>query len=874
MAERQPVRRTVLDNGLTILTRESRRVPVASFFIWYRVGARNEVPGVTGVSHWVEHMLFKGTERWQPGEIFRAVNKYGGTLNGFTWLDYTAYYETLPSANLLLGADIESDRMMNALFDPEQVASERTVILSERQGNENRPTFRLSEELNAAAFRAHPYGQGVIGFKSDLESMTRDDLYQHYRMFYAPNNATVVVVGDFETTELLREIEQRFGKAEPIAQIPAVRTIEPEQVGQRRVTVRRPAPAATMIAGWHAPAASSPDAPAMVVLDTVLSGGKSIGAGGGGGMGRSSRLYRALVASGLTSSAGSSFALTIDPYLFSVSATLLPATAPEQVESIVFEQVERLREELVPADELNRAIKQVRAQLAYAGESVTSQAYWIGSLETVAPGNDADEFNERIASVTAEDIQRVAQTYLLYDHSNVGWLEPTEASGGAPVETGIASYRPHFFTGTPAAEPPDNIPHIELKERTLPNGIRLLGHYDPTSDAAVFDIRLSAGSIADGSLPGLASFTSRMLSRGSSGRTFAELNEELDSLGAAISAGAGREYADVTGKSLKEDAPRLVELIADLLRHPTFPDDELERVREQSLNGLKQALNDTRAVASQALREMIYPEGHPYRHRSLGTDESLRAITRDELLRFHREHFRPDQMIVAVAGGLEVEAAWKLIEDALGNWQVDGPAPEIAIPDVEPLPTVERHDSTVPGKIQADIALGVPSLSRADPDYEALRMANMILGRLGMMGRLGASVRERQGMAYYASSSLGSGLGRGIWSAYAGVDPDNIERAIDSMIEEIDRLRAEPVTEDELADAKSFLIGSLPLGMESSDSIADSALDIAFYNLGIDYVDLLPARIRALTAADLQAAAQRYLLTDHLAITVAKPDGQ
>ncbi|HVB65754.1 MAG TPA: pitrilysin family protein, partial [Nitrolancea sp.] len=521
MAVRQPVRRNVLDNGLTILTRESRRVPVASFFIWYRVGARNEVPGITGVSHWVEHMLYKGTPTWKPGEIFRAVNKHGGTLNGFTWIDYTAYYETLPSANLLLAADIESDRMQHALIDPDQVQSERTVILSERQGNENHPTFLLSEELSAAAFRAHPYGQGVIGFKSDLETMTREDLYRHYRTFYAPNNATVVVVGDFDTSVLLREIEQRFGQAEPVALIPTVRTIEPEQVGQRRVTVRRPAPAATMLAGWHAPAASSPDAAAMTVLDTVLSGGKSVGFGGGGGMGRSSRLYRALVSSGLTSSAGSSFALTIDPYLFSLSATLLPTTSPSQVEEIAFAPVEQLREEPVPADELARAIKQVRAQLAYAGESVTSQAYWIGSLETVAPGNDADEFSERIASVTAEDIQRVARTYLVADHSNVGWLEPTQESGSAEVEAAAAVVKPHFFIGSPSAEPVDNIPHIDLQERILGNGMHLLGHYDPTSDATVIDIRIPAGAIADGTLPGLASFTGRMLSRGSASRTFA-----------------------------------------------------------------------------------------------------------------------------------------------------------------------------------------------------------------------------------------------------------------------------------------------------------------------------------------------------------------
>ena len=871
MAERQPVRRKVLDNGLTILTRESRRVPVASFWVWYRVGARNEVPGITGISHWAEHMLFKGTPTWKPGEIFRAVNKHGGTLNGFTWIDYTAYFETLPSANLRLGLDIESDRMQHALFDPDQVTSERTVILSERQGNENRPTFHLQEEMNAAAFRAHPYGQGVIGFKSDLETMTRDDLFHHYQTYYSPNNATVVAVGDFETEALVQEIAERFGSIPKVESIPAVRTVEPDQFGQRRVTVHRPAPAATFLAGWHAPAAGSEDAPAMLVLDTVLSGGKSVGFGGGGGMGRSSRLYRKLVSSGLTSSAGSSFALTIDPYLFSVSATLVPATQPSQVEEIVFEQIAQLRQESVPADELERAIKQLRAQFAYAGESVTSQAYWLGSLATVAPDNDADEFLEQIANVTAEDIQRVAQTYLVDDKSTVGWLEPTDESGDQNVEEPLVAAVPHFFTGLPQQQPSGDIPHIELSERKLGNGIWMLGHHDPTSDAIVIDIRISAGSIADGDIPGLASFTGRMLSRGTSSQTFAELNEELDGLGAAIGVGAGREHIDITGKALKEDAGRLVELMADIILRPTFPEDELERVRDQSLNGLKQALNDTRSVASQDLREIIYPEGHPYRHRTIGTEATLRAMSRADLVRFSQDNFRPEQTVVAVAGGLEVEQAWDLIERSFGDWIANGESTVIDVANVDPPDAVTRKVSTIAGKTQADIAIGLPAISRSDPDYEALRVANLILGRLGLMGRLGASVRERQGMAYYASSSVSAGLARGTWTAYAGVDPANIDRAIESILEEVDKMRSEPVTDDELADAKSYLIGSLPLGMESSDSIADSALDIAFYNLGLDYVDRLPDQIRALTKEDLRRVAERYLLTDRVAIAVARP---
>ncbi len=537
---------------------------------------------------------------------------------------------------------------------------------------------------------------------------------------------------------------------------------------------------------------------------------------------------------------------------------------------MVFEQIDRLRDEPVPADELERAIKQLRAQFAYANESVTSQAYWIGSLATVAPEIDPDEFVDQIASVTASDIQRVAQTYLTLNNSTVGWLEPTEESG-ADIPENVAAAVPHFYTGSAETAPSGDIPHIEVNERTLDNGMWLLGHHDPTSDAAVFDIRIAAGSMMDGGLPGLASFTGRMLSRGTQNQSFAELNEELDSLGAAISVGAGREHLDVTGKCLKEDAARLVQLMADVILRPIFPEEEIERVRNQSLNALKQALNDTRSVAGQDLRELVYPEGHPYRHRTLGDESSLKAIDRDALMRFHREKFRPDQAIVACAGGIEVDHAWELIENAFAGWTATGDAGSLDVPVVEPPETVVRRESTIPGKLQADIAIGLPTLTREDPDYEPLRVANMILGRLGMMGRLGASVRERQGMAYYAASSLAAGLGRGMWTAYAGVDPSNIDRAIQSILEEVDKMRNEPVTDEELSDAKSYLIGSLPLSMESSDSIANAALDIAFYHLGLDYVEKLPERIRSLTAEKLREVSQRYLLTDRVAVAVAKP---
>ena len=234
-------RQTVLPNGLTILTREMHTAPITTFWIWYGVGGRNETPGITGISHWVEHMLFKGTPQLPAGEIFRRINKNGGVLNGFTSLDYTAYYATLPSDRIGIAIDIEADRMVNARFDPDEVASERTVIISEKQGGENHPTVHLREAAMSAAFRIHPYRQGVIGYLSDLQAITRDDLYQHYRTYYVPNNATVVAVGDFDSDELIAKIEAAFGPIPRGAAIPAVRPVEPQQEGSGASSCSAPA---------------------------------------------------------------------------------------------------------------------------------------------------------------------------------------------------------------------------------------------------------------------------------------------------------------------------------------------------------------------------------------------------------------------------------------------------------------------------------------------------------------------------------------------------------------------------------------------------------------------------------------------------------
>jgi zinc protease len=429
MAPERSFERRTLPNGLTVITKEMHSAPVVSFWVWYKVGARNEHVGITGISHWVEHMMFKGTPTMGKGQMDIMVAENGGTFNAFTSNDWTAYFETLPADRLNLGIRIESDRMVNSLFDPDEVASERTVIISEREGTENEPDRLLGEEIAAAAFKVHPYGHSIIGWKSDLRTMTRDDLYNHYKTYYAPNNATVVVVGDFDTADVLAKVEAAFGGYAPSPDIPMVRAIEPEQKGERRVRVEHPGATAQIEITYHTPSSSHPDVYPLMVADALLSGAKPMGFGGAG-LGRSARLYRALVATEIAVSAGSYFSLSKDPYLFALSANAHPTSDHEAslriIEEALLDEVRKLQEGDIPAEELEKAVRQSRAQFIYSSDSVSSQAYMLGFLESINTADVYDSALEKLAAVTPEDVQRVARTYLSQKNRTVGWFIPTE----------------------------------------------------------------------------------------------------------------------------------------------------------------------------------------------------------------------------------------------------------------------------------------------------------------------------------------------------------------------------------------------------------------------------------------------------------------
>ncbi|MEW6086148.1 MAG: pitrilysin family protein [Chloroflexota bacterium] len=415
-----------LSNGLKVLLKEIHTAPIISSWLWYRVGSRDEVQGRTGISHWVEHMQFKGTPQFPANVLDKAISREGGMWNAMTYLDWTAYFETMPADKIDLGLRLESDRMMNSEFKPEEVASERTVIISEREGSENEPLFMLSEAVQQAAFRVHPYHHEVIGDMADLRTMTRDDLYNHYREFYVPNNAVMAVAGDFETDKMLARIRELF-ESIPSGNEPA-RVARPElpQNGEVRLTVEGPGSTSYVQVCYHFPAASHPDFFPLTVLDSLLAGPSNLNMFSGGISNKTSRLYRALVDKELAVSVHGGAQATVDPFLYGITMTIHPKRKPEEVIAALDKEIKRVQEEKVSKEEITRAIKQARALFAYGSENITNQAFWMGYAEMFAKYEWFQTYLDKLAKVTAKDIQRVANEYFKPQSRVVGTYVPLD----------------------------------------------------------------------------------------------------------------------------------------------------------------------------------------------------------------------------------------------------------------------------------------------------------------------------------------------------------------------------------------------------------------------------------------------------------------
>ncbi len=410
-----------------------------------------------------------------------------------------------------------------------------------------------------------------------------------------------------------------------------------------------------------------------------------------------------------------------------------------------------------------------------------------------------------------------------------------------------------------------------IGRHTLDNGLTVLTYHKPASESAVVEGLVRAGALVDGKeKAGLASFTADMLMRGTKQRSFDDIYEAIESVGASLSFGSGRHVSDFSGVALVEDAGLLFSLIAASLREPTFPEYQVERLRSEIMTGLQIRANDTRRMAGLAFRRLLYGD-HPYALSVDGYPETVAAITREDLANFYDRYYGPRGMIITVVGGLAEDDALAKVEAAFGDWgKAQDELPEVAA--VARPEGLARTQVDMPQKSQSDIMLGLPGPLRSAEDYLEASMANTILGVFGMMGRLGKNVREKQGLAYYAFSRLQGGVGPSPWYVSTGVAPDKVEQAIDSIIHEIERMRSEPLPADELADSQAYRTGSLPVGLETNSGLAGIITDMEYYELGLDYLQTLPDKLETMTPETVQAAAAKYLSSESLAIAVAGPN--
>ncbi len=418
-----------LPNGLKLLLKEIHTAPLISHWLWVRAGSRDEGPGLSGVSHWVEHMQFKGTPKFTAGELDKAISRDGGFWNAMTYIDWTAYFETMPAEKIDLALQLEADRLANSHFESKEVESERTVIMSERQGNENNPMFLLDEDVQEAAFQSHPYKHEVIGYMADLKTITRDQLFEHYKRFYVPGNAVLAVAGDFDGKKMMARVEELYS-AIPAGPAPArIAKEEPAPKEERRVVTRGPGETIFVKAAYRSLRATDPDFFALSVADSLLAGPSNLNLFSGGISNKTSRLYRRLVENDLAVSVSGGIQATIDAYLYDITVTVHPERKAEDVIGPLDDEIARLQDSAPKPEELARAVKQAKALFAYGSESITNQAFWMGFAEIFDSYAWFTEYLDRLAAVTPADVQRAAQKYLQPSRRVLGIYQPD----GRPV---------------------------------------------------------------------------------------------------------------------------------------------------------------------------------------------------------------------------------------------------------------------------------------------------------------------------------------------------------------------------------------------------------------------------------------------------------
>ena len=853
-----PYQKFTMSNGLEVILHEDHSLPLVAVNVWYHVGSKDEEPGRTGFAHLFEHVMFEGSKHHNRS-YFDPLQKVGANLNGSTTPDRTNYWENVPSNYLELALWLEADRMgflLDAL-DQKRFDVQRDVVKNERrQSYENRPYGMASLRLQPAVFPTpHPYSWPTIGSMEDLDAATLEDIKAFFRQYYAPSNASLAIAGDITTDEVRLLVERYFGDIPPGPSITRVGRMDSELTGRVSLTMQDKVQLPRLYLVWPTGPAFDSDQAPLQMLATVLGDGKS------------SRLARLLVyEKQIAREVGVlNYAQEIAGE-FQIEITANPGHTLEEIESIVEDQLDRIRLEPLDERELTRAKNRIESHRVRQLERIGGfggRADQLNYYNTVAgdPGLIESDM-DRYMAVTIEDVQRVAASRLGEDHVRLsvlpeGPLKATTTSidrSAAPAAAAIRSFSP------------------PVPRRTkLSNGLSIVFVRKPELPMVAFGLLLRAGATTDPvERPGLADLTTSMLPEGTTSRSSKQIADELEFLGSHLTALATHDFAWLSTEALTSHWPAALEIMADVAQNPAFPTEELERVRRQRLTDLRRIVDNPVAIATRAARALLYGPGTRYGHPSSGDIQSVEAMTRDELIGHFSGNYGPGSATLIVVGDVNEDEVLSKVETHFGNLAGKGNVPAAATPATEPAPpapnTIFLADK--PGASQSVIRAGHLTVPRHHPDYYALKLLNYVFGGQ-FAARLNMNLRQDKGYSYGYNSSIDWSVGPSMLITGGGVQTAVTKEAVFETLKEFaDLTGPRPVAQEEFDDGRDGMLRALPSQFETQGQTLQQLARLVAFDLPDEYFSTYAANLQALSLAEIHRVTNERIDGGHLKILV------
>jgi zinc protease len=865
-----------LSNGLQVFESLDRTTPNVTIQVWYGVGSKNDPVGRSGFAHLFEHLMFKATKDLPAESFDRLTEDVGGLNNASTFDDFTNYYEVVPANHLQRLIWAEAERMGSLVIDQANFNSERDVVKEElRQRVLASPYGRLfSLDVPEATYTTHPYHRPGIGSIADLDAATVDDVRAFHETYYRPDNAALIVVGNFDEAKLNAWIDKYLGPLkDPAKPIPRVTAVEPARTHPGVFDGYGPnVPLPAVVITWLGPKASDPDAPALTVLDAVLSAGKS------------SRLYDSLVyEKQIAVEVNSNADLPAQPGNFMVAAIMAHGHTIAQGETALLAEVQRLRDAPPTLAELDAAKNQLIASKLRERETIEGRGFALGYALRI--DGDAAKANTQLTdlqAVTAADVERVAKKYLdpnlrmtiryrPESERPKGEVEPTP-----PAPPKIATtYTGPIFTLAPEgrrqAPPPVGAPVAPVlpkpAERTLANGLTVIVARSSDLPLVTANLTIKTGGWADPpGLSGVAGMTADMLTEGTKTRSAREIARQTEALGASLTSAAGLETSAVSLNVMPDKLETGMTIMADVARNPAFAAEELERQRSQSLDGLRVAYQEPGQVSAYAAAPVVFA-GTPFGHVATGTPASIARLKPADLAALHAAWYRPDNAVLVLTGDITPEQGFALAQKEFGGWARPA-SPLPAPPKIDPQGRPRAIVIDLPGTGQAAVNLAKPAVPRSDPDYYPGLVANSLLGG-GYSSRLNLEIRIKRGLSYGASSNLSANRTTGSFRAAAQTKNETAPQVLDLMVQQMASLATTPATQDELTARKSDLIGSYGRALATTGGLANILGNLSLYGVPLDEITRYTARVEAVTPGQIQAFASRVLDPAKASVIVA-----